>query len=87
MPITIDLQPEIERCLLARAQAQGVSLADFAHEVLTREAGIVAPAQGRASDAKSLYDLFAPLRGLLTDEEVDRYFGRTPSSSRPVHFE
>ncbi len=38
MTITIDLQPEVERGLLARAQAKGVSLNDFAREVLTREA-------------------------------------------------
>lgn len=87
MAITIELQPEIERCLLARAQAQGVSLTDFAQEVLAREAGIVAPVRSPASEAKSLYDLFAPLRGLLTDDEVDQYFSRTPSSSRPVHLE
>ncbi|MBL8290351.1 MAG: hypothetical protein JNN08_00870 [Bryobacterales bacterium] len=48
MAITIELQPELERCLLARAQAQGVSLTDFAQEVLAREAGIVAPVRSPA---------------------------------------
>lgn len=87
MTITIDLQPEIEQGLLARAQAQGVSLTDFAQEVLAREAA-TGPAMPRpSSNAKNLYDLFAPVRGLLTDEEVDPYFTRTPSSSRPVDFE
>lgn len=37
MTLVIDLQPDIERRLLARAQAKGVSLADFAQEVLARE--------------------------------------------------
>ena len=37
MTLTIDLQPDIERGLLARAQAKGVSLVDFAQEVLARE--------------------------------------------------
>jgi len=87
LTITINLQPETERGLLARAQAKGVSLADFAEEVLAREAEIDPPTQSPASNAKNLYDLFAPVRGLLTDEEVDQYFTRSPSSSRPVDFE
>ena len=37
MTLTIDLQPDIERGLLARAQAKEVSLVDFAQEVLARE--------------------------------------------------
>jgi predicted HicB family RNase H-like nuclease len=48
MTITLDLQPEIERGLLAQAQAKGVSLTDYAHEVLAREArGVGAPTQRR----------------------------------------
>ncbi len=90
MTLLIDLQPDIERGLMARAQARGVSLSDYAHEILSREAAPqVTPAhfEDSAMQATNLYDLFAPLRGLLTDEEVDLYFNRTPSASRPVDFE
>ena len=82
MRITIDLQPEIERGLSARAQARGVSLADLAGEILAREARCSAAPVESGPVAENLYDLLAPVRGLLTDEEVDHYFGRTASASR-----
>jgi hypothetical protein len=34
-----------------------------------------------------LIDVCAKVRGLLTDEEVDALFSRTPSFSRPVDLE
>jgi hypothetical protein len=33
---------------------------------------------------RNLFDLFAPVRGLLTDEEIDTLFARNRSMSRPV---
>lgn len=33
---------------------------------------------------KNLVELFAPLRGMFTDEEVDTLFGRNQSPGRPV---
>jgi hypothetical protein len=86
MTLNIDLQPEIERSLSARAQEKGISLSEFAREVLTVAA---MPHRGieERSKAENLYELFAPVRGLLTDEEVDRYFGRTASQSRPLELE
>jgi hypothetical protein len=90
MTLVIDLQPDIERGLMARAQAKGVSLSDYAQEILSREAMPVETpphVQERAAQAANLYDLFASVRGLLTDDEVDLYFRRTPSASRPVDFE
>lgn len=86
MTITIDLQPEIERSLQARAEAKGVSLAVFAQEVLAREAATTSSPSSTA-DVQNLYDLFAPVRGLLTDEEVDMYFSRAPSSTRVIDFD
>lgn len=85
MTITLDLQPDIERGLLAQAQAKGVSLAAYAQEVLAREAKAAVPPQRRTG--QELIDACAKLRGLLTDEEVDTLFRRTPSFSRPVDFE
>lgn len=84
MTLTLDLQPEIERGLLARAQAKGVSLAAFAQEVLTREA---LPLEAKAPrTGQDLIEAGASVRGLFTDEEIDRLFNRTPSVSRPVDF-
>ena len=87
MTITLNLQPDIERGLLAQAQAKGVSLVTFAQEVLAREAKAVQPPPRRTSTGQDLIDACAKVRGLLTDEEVDTLFSRTPSFSRPVDFE
>ncbi len=38
----------------------------------------------RAAGRKSLVELFAPLRGQFTDEEVDTLFSRNRSTARPV---
>ena len=89
MTITLDLKPEIEKGLLDQAHLHGVSLIEFAQEVLAREARVTSssPSVAPASEANNLYELFAPVRGLLTDEEVDTLFTRNPSSARPVNFE
>ena len=84
MTLMIDLQPDIERGLLARAQAKGVSLADFAQEVLARE---VLPIEQRETrTGRELIEAGANVRGLFTDEEIDHLFSRTPSVSRSVDF-
>jgi hypothetical protein len=36
---------------------------------------------------QALIDACAKVRGLLTDDEVDALFSRTPSFARPVDFE
>ena len=33
---------------------------------------------------QALIDAFAEIRGLLSDEEIDRIFNRNPSAARPV---
>lgn len=90
MTLVIELQPDIERGLMARAKAKGVSLSDYAQEVLSREASpLDTPPnlEHPVAEARNLYELFAPVRGLLTDAEVDLYFRRSHSASRPVDFE
>jgi Arc/MetJ-type ribon-helix-helix transcriptional regulator len=37
-----------------------------------------------SAEPKNLVELFAPLRGQFTDEEVDTLFSRNRSTSRPV---
>jgi len=86
MTITIDLQPEMERGLLAQAQAKGVSLTDYVKEIIAREAraGESEPTLLERRTGQALIDAFADIRGLLTDEEIDRMFGRNQSPARPV---
>ena len=58
-------------------------------ELLTTALGSLdeqTPAPQRRT-GQELIDACAKVRGLLTDEEVDTLFRRTPSYSRPVDFE
>ena len=89
MTITLDLQPEIESGLVAQATARGVSLTEYVKEIVVREAHVspLVPTSARAAEARNLMELFEPIRGLLTDEEVDTIFRRNPSFARPVNFE
>ena len=86
MTITITLNPEIERGLLSRAKACGVPLEEFAREILMREAGL-AEVPSCDSTGQSLIDACARMRGLLTDEEVDRLFRRNLLPGRSVELE
>ena len=86
MTITLDLQPDIERGLLAQAQARGVSLSDYVQEIVVREAH-VSPESLPRRTGQELIDACSKVRGLLTDEEVDTLFSRKPSFVRPVDFE
>jgi len=72
MTVELKLTPEVEAGLLAQAQARGLSLEDYAAQLLQRAAA------KRRSGKKNLVELFAPLRGL------DLEFGRNPSTGRPV---
>lgn len=84
MTLKIDLRPEVERGLLERAQAKGVSIADFAQEILAREAMAAESAKRRAG--QELVDACVRVRGLLTDEEIEILFSRARSQSRPLDF-
>ena len=86
MVITIDLQPEVERGLLAQAEAKGVSLTEYVQEIVAREARVseAEPTAAEHRTGQTLIDAFADIRGLLTDEEIDRMFARNQSPARPV---
>ena len=82
MTITLELLPEIERGLLAQAQAKGVSLADYAREVLARQAkGAGAPTQPRTG--QELVDACAQVQGVFTDQEIDALFIRSLGVTPP----
>jgi hypothetical protein len=80
MSIILDLEPEIERGLLARAAAKGVSLADYAQEILAREVGAPGNLVSKpgVSEAKNLVELFenSPFKGLDMEFERDKDYGR-----------
>jgi hypothetical protein len=85
MTITLEIQPEIEKGLLAQAEARGMSINDFVRQIVVREAHVSTEPPKRTG--QDLIDAGAKVRGLLTDEEVDALFSRTPSSARPVDLE
>lgn len=94
MTLTLDLQPDIERNLLAQARLRGVSLKDYVLDVVAREAHVAPEALARpapaaaAKEPANLVELSESVRGLLTDEEVDTLFKRNASFSRPpIEFE
>lgn len=83
MTITLDIKPEVEAELARQAAAQGCAIEAVAAALL-EGAVHTPPAEKPEPEAKNLYDLFAPVRGLLTDEEVDTLFVRKRSTARPV---
>jgi hypothetical protein len=84
MVVTITLQPHQEQAIQAAIDAGLIHSAD---ELIDSAIALLPkPSQpGKpASEAKDLVELFAPVRGLLTDEEIDRLFSRNPSTGRPI---
>ncbi len=80
MTITLDIRPDVEAELARQAAAQGRAIESVAADLL--EQAVHLPA-GATPDA-DLIDIGEPVRGLLSDEEVDRLFTRNPSTGRPV---
>jgi len=85
MNVTLSLNPEVEKGLLARAQARGVSLDEYLQEVVAREAGLPAAAETRPSHKRfdNLSDLLlnSPFAGANLDLE------RSKDHPRPVDLE
>lgn len=83
MTITLDIRPEVQAELARQAAAQGRALETVAATLL--EEAVHLPATGTSkTPAKNLVELFEPVRGLLTDAEIDVVFCRNPSTSRSV---
>jgi hypothetical protein len=86
MTITLDIRPETQAELSRQGTAQGRAVEAVAADLL--DAALhVAPLPPSASQAENLVELFEPIRGLLTDEDVDRLFRRNPSPARLVDLE
>jgi hypothetical protein len=81
--VTLSLNPEIEKGLIARARERGVSLDDYLQELLSREAGVT------ASDTRqSVHARFKNLSDLLLNspfaEAADLDLERIKDYPRPV---
>jgi Arc/MetJ-type ribon-helix-helix transcriptional regulator len=80
-------QPELEAIINQRLQSGAFK--DAEDVILQALQSSPTPAQPAAPPAptakpKNLVELFAPLRGQFTDEEVDTLFSRNRSTARPL---
>jgi hypothetical protein len=78
--ITVDIKPEIEAELARQAALRGSKIEAYAASLL--EEAVHLPAAPPAPPANNLVELFAPVRGLFADGELD--FSRNPSTGRPL---
>ena len=81
MTMTLD-RPEVEAELARNAAAQGRALEAYAARLLEEAAQF--PAATPEAQAANLVELCEPIRGFLTDDEIDRLFTRDPSTGRTV---
>lgn len=89
MTLSIDLQAEIAKELLARAEAQSVSPSEYIQGLVLRDTtptGVHSRPSGQQLSGQELIDIGASVRGLLSDDEVDTLFARNPLAGRPVDF-
>ena len=80
MTITVEIRPEVEAELARQASLRGRPLEAYAATLLEEAADLPSPQP--THPAKNLVELFAPIRGMFADGELD--FGRDPSTGRPV---
>ena len=66
----------------SEAEADLDDLLTKALDALPEPETAATPSERRTGQA--LIDAFAEIRGLLSDEEIDRMFNRNPSTARPV---
>ena len=77
-------KPELLQRVNAQIQHRRLHDADeLIEKALDALEGHAAPRPPLA-EPKNLVELFAPLRGQFTDEEVDTLFSRNPSTARPL---
>jgi hypothetical protein len=83
MTITLEIRPEVQAELARQAATQGRAVEAIAAALLEEAVHLPVAASAQAP-AKNLVELFEPVRGLLTNEEIDVMFRRNPSTSRPL---
>ena len=82
MTIGVEVRPEVEAVLARQAAACGRALEAHAASLLEEAAHLPAASVKSAApaEANDLVELFAPVRGLFADGELD--FSRNPSTGR-----
>jgi hypothetical protein len=83
MTITLEIRPEVQAELARQAASQGRALEAVAASLLEEAVHLPSPPASRVS-VKNLVELSEPIRGLLSDKEIDDVFSRNPSTGRPV---
>jgi hypothetical protein len=83
MNITINIRPEVQAELARQAAAQDRAIEAVAADLL-EEAVHLPEALTAGTSARDLKELFEPVRGLLTNDEIDTIFRRNPSTARPI---
>ena len=80
--MTLSLNPEAEKGLMARAKARGLSLDDYLQELIAREAGLAGAAEPRQAEKRfdNLSDLL--LNSLFAGANLD--LERSKDYPRPV---
>jgi hypothetical protein len=84
MTITIDITPEVKAALARQAAARGREVESYAASLLEQAVHPAAATPPERRTGQALIDAFAEIRGLLSDEEIDRMFNRNPSTAHPV---
>jgi hypothetical protein len=79
MTITVEIRPEVQSELARQAASQGRPVEAYAASLL--EEAVHLPTAHPAPPARDMVELFAPVRGLFADGELD--FSRDPSTGRP----
>jgi hypothetical protein len=84
MTIVVEIRPEVQAELARQAAACGRALEAHAASLLEEAAHVPGASvkHGAPAEANSLFELFAPVRGLFADGELD--FSRNPSTDRPI---
>ena len=83
--MTITLLPHQAQAIETAINAGVIrSVEEFLDSAIAHLPQPLPAAYERAAQATNLVDLFEPVRGLLTDEEIDTLFKRNPSTGRPV---
>jgi hypothetical protein len=77
-------KPELVQRVNAQIQSRHLHDADELIEQALDALDEKSPAPASPAEPKNLVELFAPLRGLFTDEEVDTLFSRNRSTARPI---
>jgi hypothetical protein len=88
MPVTLELDPDVERTASKQAQAEGLPLAKYV-ELILKEA-ILKPQRVEALSEKSFDEMLKPFRGEvetsgMSDDELDQLFHQARQEASRVH--